>query len=292
MKANKTSTPYLFLSPALIIYGVTVLIPILGTFLLSFVHWSGFGSFQFAWISNFTRAFTDSVFIHSLGHVLLYIVATLILEVAFGLLLAGIVTSHKSLNKYRVLFFIPVLLPTVVISVLWRSILNFDYGLLNGFLRMIGLGNFSHIWLGDSNFSMWAICLISGWNFSGFYLAIFYAGLQRVPGEIVEAAKLDGADEKTILWKIKVPMIRRITEIAALICITGGIQSFDLFYILTGGGPFHATEVPTTYMVQKVFQDQEVGYGAALAIIVTTLVVVVGLIFSRMRRKNQVSLEY
>ena len=101
--------------------------------------------------------------------------------------------------------------------------------------------------------------------YAGFYLAIFHAGLQRLPREIIESASLDGAKQSAIFWKIKVPMIRRLWEVAVLICITGGIQGFDLFFVMTNGGPYYSTEVPTTYMVRMVFRDQEIGYGSALA---------------------------
>jgi raffinose/stachyose/melibiose transport system permease protein len=117
-------------------------------------------------------------------------------------------------------------------------------------------------------------------------LAIFYAGLQRLPREVIESASLDGATQRQIFWKIKVPMIRRLWEVAVLICITGGIQGFDLFFVMTNGGPFYSTEVPTTYMVRTVFRDQEIGYGSTLAVLVTSAVLSIGFIYSKIRRKS------
>ena len=105
--------------------------------------------------------------------------------------------------------------------------------------------------------------------YAGFYMTIFYAAFRQIPTEVVEAAKLDGANEWEIFWRIKVPMIRNAIEVAVLLCVTGGFQGFDLFYVLTNGGPYHSTEIPTTYLVQAVFRNGEVGYGSAMAVVLT-----------------------
>ena len=223
----------------------------------------------------------------SFQHVFIYVLATIILEVVVGLTLAGILTSRKSTDAYRIALFVPVMLPMVIVAVLWRFIYNADFGLLNGALESIGLPQWQQIWLGDQRFALAAICLVSGWVYAGFYLAIFYAGLQRLPKEVIESAALDGAKQSTIFWKIKVPMIRRLWEVAVLICITGGIQGFDLFFVMTNGGPYYSTEVPTTYMVRMVFRDQEIGYGSALAVMVTTTVLIIGFIYSKIRKKSE-----
>jgi raffinose/stachyose/melibiose transport system permease protein len=107
-----------------------------------------------------------------------------------------------------------------------------------------------------------------------------------LPREVIESASLDGATQRQIFWKIKVPMIRRLWEVAVLICITGGIQGFDLFFVMTNGGPFYSTEVPTTYMVRTVFRDQEIGYGSTLAVLVTSAVLSIGFIYSKIRKKS------
>ena len=115
-------------------------------------------------------------------------------------------------------------------------------------------------------------------------MTIFYAALRQVPSEVVEAARLDGAGEWNIFWRMRVPIIRNAIEVAVLLCVTGGFQSFDLFYVMTNGGPFHATEIPTTYLVQAVFRTGEVGYGSAMAVILTIVVVTVGLLLAALRR--------
>ena len=114
----------------------------------------------------------------------------------------------------------------------------------------------------------------------------------RIPSSMLEAARLDGASEWGMFFKIKVPLVRGMTEVAALLCITGAFQSFDLFYVMTNGGPDHATEIVTTYLVSIVFRDHEVGYGAALSVIMTVVVVGIGLIYAKLRRGDGVDVEY
>lgn len=287
MRANTRWTPYFFILPAFSIYSFTVLVPLIGTIGTSFTRWNGYGSPEIVGFKNYIRAIQDSIFLNSFKHVFIYVLATIVLEVIIGLVLAGILTSRKRTDAYRIALFVPVMLPMVIVAVLWRFIFNADFGLLNGALEQIGLPQFQQIWLGDSRFALAAICIVSGWVYAGFYLAIFYAGLQRLPREVIESAALDGAKQSTIFWRIKVPMIRRLWEVAVLICITGGIQGFDLFFVMTNGGPYYSTEVPTTYMVRMVFRDQEIGYGSALAVMVTSTVLVIGFIYSKLRKKSE-----
>lgn len=287
MKPSHRWTPYLFILPALGIYTFVVLTPVVGTFFTSFVKWNGYGQPEWIALKNYTRALKDSIFISSFQHVFIYIVATLVLEVIVGLALAGILSNLRKSERYRIALFVPVMLPMVIVAVLWRFVFNADFGLLNGFFEAIGKPEWQQIWLGDTRFALAAICLVSGWVYSGFYLAIFFVGLQRLPKEVIESAELDGASKTRIFIKIKLPMIRRLWEVGALLCITGGIQGFDLFYVMTNGGPYYSTEVPTTYMVRMVFRDQEIGYGSALAMIITATVLFIGFIYSRVRKSSE-----
>jgi raffinose/stachyose/melibiose transport system permease protein len=116
-------------------------------------------------------------------------------------------------------------------------------------------------------------------------MAIFYAAFAQIPNEIIEAARIDGAGEWRIFFGIKVPVIRNTVEVALLLCVTGGFQAFDLFFVMTGGGPYHSTEIPTTYLVRVVFRNHEVGYGSALAVIMTVVVLIVGVLFIRLRSR-------
>ncbi len=292
MKPTARWIPYFLVAPAFTIFAIAILGPIMATFGLSLTDWNGFSTPSFVGFENFTHAFHDKIYMNSYWHVAVYVAATLILEVVIGLLLAGLVSSKSNTTFYRVAFFTPVMLPLVVISVLWTFLLNPDLGILNRLLGQLGLESWQHIWLGDQSTALLSISVISGWIFAGFYMAIFYAGFQRIPSTIIESARLDGATEWQLLRGIKIPMIKNLTEVAILLCFTGGIQVFDLVYVLTNGGPYDTTQVPTTYLVRVVFRDQQMGYGSALAVILTLVVVAVGLLYNKLRTKDDLVVEY
>lgn len=287
MRANRAWTPYLLIAPAFIVFAFVVLIPVLANTALSFTQWSGTDTIQFVGLDNFTRAFRDDIYLMAYRNTFAYIGLTLILEVLVGLLLAGLVTAGgRKTAFYRVAFFVPVTLPMLVIAVLWGFVYSDDIGLINGALRGVDLNSLTRVWLGNPATALLAVSLVSGWIYAGFYMAIFYAALQRIPRHVIEAATLDGATQSQIFFRIKVPMIRPMIEVAVLLCVTGAFQSFDLFYVMTNGGPDHATEIITTYLVEVVFRFHDLGYGAALATIMTIVVVGIGLLLVRLRGKD------
>lgn len=289
MRAHRWFTPYLLIVPALALFTFAVLGPVIATGVFSFYEWDGFGEFTSVGIDNYVRAVSDPIFRGSFVHVAIYIVLTIVLEVGVGLLLAGMVTSRpRGTAFYRVSFFIPVMLPLVVVAVVWGFVYNPDFGLINGTLEALGLGAFANPWLGDTRTALIAVSVVSGWVFAGFFMAIFYAAINQIPTEITEAARIDGASEIQTFRRVKVPMIRNVIEVAILLAVTGGFQSFDLFFVLTNGGPYGATEIPTTYLVKVVFRNQNVGYGSAMAMVMTVTVLAMGAFYLWVRRRGDI----
>lgn len=279
--------PYLFVAPALLVFGFAVLVPLAVTVGYSFTEWDGFGPMSWVGPDNYLRAARDPIFRDSFVHVLGYIAATLVLEVLVGLGLAGLLSARpRSSVWFRVAIFTPVMLPLVVVALLWSFVYNPDFGLVNAALAAAGLHDLQRIWLGDPSTALLAVSVVSGWVFAGFYMTIFYAAFSQVPAEVIEAARLDGAGEWSIFRRVKVPMIRNAVAVAVLLCVTGGFQGFDLFFVLTNGGPFGATEIPTTYLVKVVFRNADVGYGSALAVVLTVVVLAVGIAFIRLQRRR------
>lgn len=183
------------------------------------------------------------------------------------------------------------MLPMIVVSYIWRFVYNSDFGLLNSILTSVGLESWTNVWLGNPNTALLAICLVSGWVYAGFYMTIFYSGIQRIPKDVYESAYLDGATEWTIFTKIKMPMIRGLVDTGVMLCVLTGFQAFDLFYVMTNGGPYNSTEIVTTYLVKVVFNNMSIGYGSALAVIMTVVIAVIGLLAGKLQRKDN-SLEY
>ena len=286
MKPNHALTPYLFLAPAVAVFGFAVLVPMITTIGYSFTEWNGFGPMTFVGLDNYARAAADAVFRDSFVHVLIYIAATLVLEVAVGLGFAGLISARRGASWFRVAVFTPVMLPLVVVAVLWSFVYNPDFGLVNAGLGAIGLGGLQRVWLGDPATALLSVSVVSGWVFAGFYMMIFYAAFRQIPSEVLEAARMDGAGEWALFRKVKVPMIRNAVAVAVLLCVTGGFQGFDLFFVLTNGGPYGATEIPTTYLVKVVFRNGDVGYGSAMAVVLTVMVLGVGLVYARLQRRG------
>jgi raffinose/stachyose/melibiose transport system permease protein len=285
MRPERAATPYLFLVPALLVFGFAVVVPLVFTVGFSFLDWDGFGPMTWVGLDNYLRAARDGLFHDSFVHAIVYIAATLVLEVLVGLGLAGLLSARRRGSLwFRVAIFTPVMLPLVVVAVLWSFVYNPDFGLINATLAAAGLEDLQRIWLGDPATALLAICVVSGWVFAGFYMAIFYAAFTQIPSDLIEAARLDGGGEWAIFRHVKVPMIRNAVAVAVLLCVTGGFQGFDLFFVLTNGGPFGATEIPTTYLVKVVFRHADVGYGSAMAVVLTVTVVALGLVFVRFQR--------
>jgi raffinose/stachyose/melibiose transport system permease protein len=245
VKPVRAATPYLFVLPALLVFGFAVLVPLVATVGFSFTDWDGLNQMTWAGLDNYIRAMADRTFRDSFIHVLVYIAATLVLEVLVGLVLAGLVSARRRGSLwFRVAIFTPVMLPLVVVAVLWSFVYNPDFGLLNATLSTVGLDDLQRIWLGEKDTALPAISVVSGWVWAGFYMAIFYAAFSQIPSDVIEAARLDGAREWAIFRHVKVPMIRNAVAVGVLLCVTGGFQGFDLFYVMTNGAPFGATEIP------------------------------------------------
>jgi raffinose/stachyose/melibiose transport system permease protein len=293
MNRRFSFSPYLFVAPAVLVFAFAILVPIAMTFAFSFYDWNGFGTMKFVGLDNYARAIRDHIYLISYWHILIYIVLTIFLEVLCGLALSGLITmGRKGSSLFRIAFFTPVMLPMIVVSYLWRFVYNSDFGLLNAVLKSVGLSSWTRVWLGDPHTAIYAICLVSGWVYAGFYMTIFYAGIQRIPKDIYESAYLDGASERTIFFRIKIPMIRELVDVAILLCVLGGFQGFDLFYVMTNGGPYNSTEIVTTYLVKVVFNNMSIGYGSALAVIMSIVIVIVGLLANRLKKKDNDALEY
>jgi len=287
---KKNNSGLLFIVPALVLFSSLVLWPTCKTFYFSLFTWPGFGEMQFVGLKNYKIAlFEDIYFIGALKNNLIYLILTLLFEVGLGLFLAVLVDrKFRFFSIYRACFFAPMMLSMVVVGLLWGFIFDFDYGLLNALLRTIGLSTWTRAWMSEPGFALLGICLTSGWKYAGFFMILFYAGLQRIPPQLIESARLDGGNEWTIFWNVKLPLLREIIMVSILICATGAFKLFDLVYVLTAGGPYHSTEVISTWMVRNAFDRFNLGYGSAIAVILTLSVLGITLGYLVYHRKKAV----
>lgn len=266
---NKRIAIIFGLLPAILIYLVFAILPILQSFYYSLMEWNGFSEMQFVGLRNFTELFQDPLFWNSMKNNIYVVLASVFGQVPIALFFALLLNRKiKGLKFFRTIGFLPVVLSTVVISLTWSLIYNSENGLINEFLRTIGLGELAQNWLGDTTLTMISVLVVVIWQFVGLYLIIFLAALQNIPEEIIEAAKIDGASEWTTTWKITVPMIWDTIIVAVILCIAGSLKTFDLIYVMTHGGPAHSTDVMALYMFNETFSQLQYGYGSAVSVVI------------------------
>jgi ABC-type sugar transport system permease subunit len=279
----------LFIVPALLLFGGFVLLPVGSAVYYAFTHWDGFTPPRWAGLANFQRAFADIVHLMSYVHVVLYILGTLVFEVGFGLAAAVLLNSdRKPFSLLRGFFFSPVVLSMTAAGVLWAFVLDYRSGLLNSVLKTMGLGDLAQPWLSQPGTALFAIMIVSGWKYAGFYMVIFFAALRRIPANIHEAAMIDGAGPFTRFFRITLPLLRQNILVCVLIAITGGFAGFDLFFTMTNGGPFGATEVPATWIMKQAFDKNEMSYGIALTVILAIVVMLISIVYLRFSERLSV----
>ena len=280
----------IFLLPALLLFCGVLIAPIGASFYYSLFDWSGFGAHKtFLGLSNYKELFTsDSInFMKALGNSLLLAALSVFLQLPLALGLA--LTLGKKIKGERAflsVYFMPVLISTVVIGQLWLKIYNPDYGILNVFLRSIGLENLTRIWLGKKETALGAAFVPILWQYVGYHMLLLYAGVKSVPAELREAAMLDGASDGKVNRYIVLPYIKPILRISVIFAVTGSLKSFDLIYVLTNGGPLHATEVPSTLMISMLFLRNRYGMGSTIAVMLIVLCFAFALLISAIFREE------
>ena len=263
-----------FLLPAVLLFVGIIIIPIFCSGYYSLLDWDGITKGTFVGFENYKTLFTSktSGFSKSLLHMLMLAFGAAFIQLPLALFLAlGIARKIKGENFFVTVFFIPVLLSTVVIGQLWIKIYNPDYGVLNSVLRMLGLDSLCHTWLGEKGTVMWAVFVPIIWQYVGYHILLMYAGIKSINEEIREAAYIDGATYIQTCRYILIPILKPVLRVCLIFAVTGAFKSFDMIYVLTNGGPAHASEVPSTLMFTNIFMKNKYGAGSAIAIFIIVI---------------------
>jgi raffinose/stachyose/melibiose transport system permease protein len=245
----------------------------------SFTDWNGIGPWEFVGFDNFVKIFSEGgLGRQALLNTLFLAFGFLIGTNVFGLLLAlGLNRGPKLRYVLRVVIFMPTVLSPLAVSYIWRFIYQ-PRGPLNGFLESIGLGELQKVWLADPSTAIWTILIVMVWQTTGLVMVIYLAGLAGVPQELEEAAAIDGANAWQRFRHIVFPLLRPSFVIASTLMLIQGLRVFDQVMALTGGGPFNATETLATQVYKQTFAYGQFGYGAALSLVLTILIIVTSLI--------------
>jgi raffinose/stachyose/melibiose transport system permease protein len=273
--------------PSLLIYLGFAVIPIFISLYYSFFDWDGITQKVFIGMDNFTTIFRDDIFWLSVKNNVIIMITGLLGQIPIGLLLA-LLLNRKMVGSafFRTIGFMPVVISSVMVSLIWGMIYKTENGFLNNLLGVIGLDSWQHNWLGDTSLSMFSISLAYIWQNAGLYMVIFLAALQNIPAEVNESAELDGATGIQKVLRITIPMIRTTIMVAVVYSISNSFRVFDLVQILTGGGPAHLTEVMTIYMYNDAFINRDYGLGSAGSILILLFSLIVVSVINRVGREK------
>jgi raffinose/stachyose/melibiose transport system permease protein len=283
---------YLFVAPALIIFSIFYIIPFIWVFQLGLYEWDGILPTKvFVGLRNFIEIFTqDKIWWQSMGNAGYITLIALIFQNMLAFLLAWACDREMRLkNFYRVIFFIPPVLSEVVVGLVWQWILDGHYGFLNKWLVAAGFSNLARNWLSDPATALTTVAIVHSWKGFGWGFLIFLAGLQTIPKELYEAARVDGANAWHSFRHITLPLMIPVTVLVAILTVLGTMQAFVLIIAMTGGGPAYHTQVPVLRILASMRGSSRFGYACAQGISFGLILMIISFIQYRFSRKaNQV----
>ena len=263
-KLRSAITIGLFVAPALIVYSIYVLYPIISTFMYSFYDWDGMGVGKFVGMQNYINLFKDAVFLTALKNNTWVVLTSVFAQIPLGLIMALMLFAPiKGIKFFSSIYFFPFLISTVAVGLLWVLMYDPINGIINQVINFFGFDNVP--WLSDANTALFAVLMVIVWQFAPFYMILFKAAIVGIPEELYEAAAIDGANSVTKFFRITFPLLMPTIVSSSILAVVGSLKSFDIFYIMTAGGPNHGTELLGTYMFKQAFINFNMGYASAIA---------------------------
>ncbi|MBC8062008.1 MAG: sugar ABC transporter permease [Clostridiaceae bacterium] len=278
-----------FVLPTLLIYCLIVLLPILVTSYYGLFQYNGMGTMKFIGLDNFIKLLSeDVVFKKAIMNSLILAGSSLFIQLPISLIFALILARGVKFESFfKTVYFIPVVISSMVIGQLWMKIFNGDHGMLNELLKSAGLERYALDWLANEKTAFMATVIPGVLQYIGYHMIIMYAGIKSIPEELYEAAKIDGASDLQASFKITIPLLMPILRVCITFALIGSLKAFDLVYIMTNGGPFHSSEVPSTVMYANLFAKNAYGYGSAQAVFIIIECLVMSLIVQAMFKKSE-----
>jgi len=288
MAFKKYSLIYLMILPAVVLYSIFVIYPMIRGLYVSFFRWDGLSDMKWIGLNNYRFVFKDEIFWSAMKNTLLFALVVSVVKNVVALFLAILLNRNIKLRTFfRTSTFLPVTLAFVVAGMLWSWMYNPVFGLINNFLKLVHLESFIQGWLSDPKIALWSIMFVDIWKWVGFHMVLFLTGIQAIPEELYEAARIDGAGRWQSFFNITIPLVMQVTIVSFLLSITGAfVSNYDLVYVMTGGGPFHSTEVALTWIVSTTTRYAAVGKGNAMSMIMFVIVLVFGVLQMYYSQKN------
>jgi ABC-type sugar transport system permease subunit len=281
--------PYLWVLPAVLVYFVFKLAPMIGGVYLALLQWDGIEPARFVGLQNFQRMLDDEIIGLALWNNVKYALGTVIGKMVLALFLALLL--HQALRGrgfYRTALFMPVVMSFVVVGILWAWLYNAQFGLINSLLRGLGMEALILDWLGDTRVALWSLVMVDIWKWYGFHMVIFLAGLQTIPTELYEAARIDGATRWRQFLHITLPLLQPVMLVNVTLSFMGAFNVFDIPYVMTEGGPANSTMVMALHIYVRGFKFYRFGYSAAMSYVLLTLVTILAAIQMRLMSRESV----
>lgn len=285
LKLNKKVL--VLLLPALAIYGLFFIVPFMQTAYYSLLEWDGINRKTFIGLDNYAALFKDDLFMSGVWKIVVWSLLAILFKVGTALLLANVLRLPIKGSRFlKSSYFMPVIISSSAMCLIFTLMYDKDIGLINEFLRGIGLHALARGWLSEEKIAFYSVIAVPIWQNIGLFFIILYAGIQDISDEIYDSATIDGAGAWSKLTRITVPLLWNIIQVCIILAITGAMKNFDYIFILTGGGPGTATEVPATIMYKTLFTLMNYGYGTAMAMFIFFFGIIVSLVFRRMTRTD------
>jgi len=272
----------LWVAPAVLLLVVFVYYPVVDNLRLSLYRWNAFSPKE-VWVGlgNYEALLRDPIFWSSLFNNVAYAVVSVVCQVGGGLVLAAVLEElvHSRLKGlFRTIYFVPAVLSLTITGLLFQFMYNPQIGLVNGLLGVLGLDSWKHSWLGESTTAIWAIIAMSQWQSIGYVAVLFIVAMQRIPRELYEAAYLDGATRVQAFRRVTLPLVREMTLLAMIITVAGAFLVFNEVQVMTGGGPNNASHTLGTWLYKSAFFNDQMGYAAAIAVVIFGITLVASLV--------------
>ncbi|MCR5421410.1 MAG: sugar ABC transporter permease [Lachnospiraceae bacterium] len=265
---------FLFLLPAILLFVGILIAPIIVSVYRSFQDWNGFSEGTFIGFENYKELFTNGSikWMVALKNALILAFFSVFVQLPISLLLALLLgRKYKGERFFLSVYFMPVLISTVVIGQLWLKIYNPDYGLLNTALDALHLSDFKHVWVGEVETALGSVIVPTVWQYIGYHMLLMYAGVKGVSPDLREAAMIDGATNWQVDRYVVIPIIKPVIRTSVIFAVTGSLKTYDLVRILTEGGPFQTTEVPSTLLENMLFLRNRYGMGSTISVMLILL---------------------
>lgn len=287
IKKGQRRTIVLFLVPGLLVYGFLVLYPLVQGFALSTERWVTIVRRVPVGLDNYRRLFSNPLFWNSVRLTLRFMVGTTALQVVVGFILGYFLYKQmRGYRFYKTLFYIPVVLMTVAVGFIWNNMLSPSFGLLKPFMTAIGLGEQYFPPLADPEMAINTVILVEAWRVVGIQIMMFYAGFMNMPQEVLEMATIEGAHGFKMIWYMVIPLVWDITKMVIILQVTSSLRAFDLVYVMTKGGPNHATELLPMHMFVHAFENFNIGMGSAVAVCIFILSMGLTLVLRGLMRRE------